>query len=395
MVSYFDTYEGPKLARVVPEALGGSVEGVVQLLDLQDEGFFAHTIHDLRSYNYAIQLPRARARGNFDKVQVSLLTRGTVLSLATAREIVAYLTRRFQRLPSVQDGKRRIQQLKEPPSGDDELGEFLDEYLAAIRPTIMALEEVETQKRDLARFPDQDPNPVFRVSRTGHLLYANAASERVIPTRAADITASETETRPPPGFGSGWGDLPAGWKEPITDALETGTTREFEVPVAGHVYVFTCSPVPERQYVNLYGRDVTETRAAEANLRAAYHQLAQVFENTVEGIRIVDRDFTTTRVNRAFLELVGRPETEVVGKKCHEAFPGRMCRTDRCVLQQIVAGAPVVEGEDVKVTARGEEITCRVRAVPLQDARGQVIGIVENFRRARPPRDPPAPPAKG
>ena len=38
---------------------------------------------------------------------------------------------------------------------------------------------VEQQIEAINRFPDQNPNPVMRITHDGHLLYANAASEPI------------------------------------------------------------------------------------------------------------------------------------------------------------------------------------------------------------------------
>ncbi len=57
--------------------------------------------------------------------------------------------------------------------------------------------------------------------------------------------------------------------------------------------------------------DVTERKRAEQKLRLA----ANVFENTTEGVIITDVDGNIIAVNRAFTEITGYQEDEVIGEK--------------------------------------------------------------------------------
>ena len=57
--------------------------------------------------------------------------------------------------------------------------------------------------------------------------------------------------------------------------------------------------------------DVTEQRAAEAGMR----QAAAVFENTAEGVMITDADARIIAINRAFTEITGYREEEIIGER--------------------------------------------------------------------------------
>ena len=43
-----------------------------------------------------------------------------------------------------------------------------------------AFEKLQSAINELSRFPDENPNPVLRVARDGHLLYANPSSQRLL-----------------------------------------------------------------------------------------------------------------------------------------------------------------------------------------------------------------------
>ncbi|MBX9298172.1 EAL domain-containing protein [Chromobacterium piscinae] len=66
-------------------------------------------------------------------------------------------------------------------------------------------------------------------------------------------------------------------------------------------------------------RDISEKRAAEERVQLA----AKVFENTVEGIMITDADRRIRSVNRAFTEITGYTQHEVLGQKTSILSSGR------------------------------------------------------------------------
>ncbi|AXE30682.1 sensor domain-containing diguanylate cyclase [Chromobacterium phragmitis] len=66
-------------------------------------------------------------------------------------------------------------------------------------------------------------------------------------------------------------------------------------------------------------RDISEKRAAEERVQLA----AKVFENTVEGIMITDADRRIRSVNRAFTEITGYSQHEVLGQKTSILSSGR------------------------------------------------------------------------
>jgi class 3 adenylate cyclase len=108
-----------------------------------------------------------------------------------------------------------------------------------------------TAQRVVAKFPDQNPNPVLRISPAGELLYHNAAS--------APIVAA---------FGLRLGSpVPAGWRSAIEERLSMPTPTPIEQAAGELVFELTPVLVPEFGFINLYGTDVTAARQlAEAHL---------------------------------------------------------------------------------------------------------------------------------
>jgi class 3 adenylate cyclase len=105
-----------------------------------------------------------------------------------------------------------------------------------------------TAAKVVERFPDRNPNPVLRMTPTGELWYANAASRPIIEQLGLAI-----------------GDpLPPSLFEALTACLADPSAGVPEVAGEGG-RTFRLKPVvvPEFEFVNLYGTDVTAEKAID------------------------------------------------------------------------------------------------------------------------------------
>ena len=128
------------------------------------------------------------------------------------------------------------------------------------------------------------------------------------------------------------------------------------------------------------GRIVTARRRAVDTATRALAEVDQVFETAANGMRIVDKDFRVLRANDAFARLVGLPKHEVIGRKCHEVFPGEMCDTPECPLTRLLNGGQSLEYDADKVRPDGTSVACIVSATSFRQPDGTFVGIVEDFR---------------
>jgi class 3 adenylate cyclase len=95
----------------------------------------------------------------------------------------------------------------------------------------------------ISRFPDQNPNPVLRVTRDGRLLYANQASEAI--REALDGRVGQPIS--PERLAS------------IEAAARTG--RPFEVETGGRTFEVLAVDIADFDFFNLYGTDVSARKA--------------------------------------------------------------------------------------------------------------------------------------
>ena len=97
-------------------------------------------------------------------------------------------------------------------------------------------------------------------------------------------------------------------------------------------------------------------------------------------MRVIDKDFNVIRINKAFSNLAGVSEEEVVGKKCYDVFSSSKCHTSGCYLTQIFGGEKHIEGDDKKERKDGTRIPCIVTTTPFLTPNSELIGIVQDFK---------------
>ena len=115
-------------------------------------------------------------------------------------------------------------------------------------------EQVRTEGEieSLARFPSENRSPVLRVAQDGTILYANEGS-----TPLLDLWAAQAD-----------GKLPDDWQKFAGDVLERDAACTSEVVCGDSIFSLDFAPVKEEDYVNVYGRDITERKQAEEQIKA-------------------------------------------------------------------------------------------------------------------------------
>jgi PAS domain S-box-containing protein len=124
----------------------------------------------------------------------------------------------------------------------------------------------EEMVRNLALFPEQNPNPVLRIANDGTLLYANNS-----------------------GYGllESWGwqngqPIPEETQKRVAHALATSITKQYEAQSGRDTFSLLIVPLSSLDYVNVYGNEITDIKKAEKALRESQIDLnrAQVVAKT-------------------------------------------------------------------------------------------------------------------
>ena len=109
--------------------------------------------------------------------------------------------------------------------------------------------QLEEQIESLARFPQENPNPVMRISGEGNLTFANQASQPLLLEWGCKVGQPFT----------------AMWLGRVTEALSSSKRITANFQCSNTVYALEFVPILEKGYVNLYARDVTaQVRSADA-----------------------------------------------------------------------------------------------------------------------------------
>ena len=111
---------------------------------------------------------------------------------------------------------------------------------------------------NLAKFPSENPNPVLRLASDGRVLYANAAAQALLgDTRETDTPRQD----------------PRRWRASLARALESGAQVKLDEECDDRTISLIFAPVVDADYVNVYGRDVTDRKRAEEERRQLEAQI--------------------------------------------------------------------------------------------------------------------------
>jgi PAS domain S-box-containing protein len=132
--------------------------------------------------------------------------------------------------------------------------------------------QAEEQIASLARFPEENPNPVLRINREGKLLYANGASRRLLDKWALQVNEL----------------VPAFWRDLVGKTLTMGCEQHVQFNTGEIIYSITACPIVDASYVNLYGRDITELVKVTQALQASRDDLELRVQERTEELKVAN-----------------------------------------------------------------------------------------------------------
>ncbi len=111
----------------------------------------------------------------------------------------------------------------------------------------------------LSKFPDENPNPILRLSQDGTILYHNKASAPLL--NLWDCRAGESISGP--------------WCPIVEQAFQSGEPQQTEVTVGERMYSLNLAPIVDSGYLNIYALDITERKHIEAEQKRARDRTIQ------------------------------------------------------------------------------------------------------------------------
>ncbi len=206
----------------------------------------------------------------------------------------------------------------------------------------------------LARFPDENPNPVARVAMDGAVLYRNRAS--------AEPGCWALEAGKP---------LPPAFAPLLAEAIRGEGPFQRDLALGEKVYSLTLMPFPGEGYVNLYGLDITDRRRAETALRESQDRFRVALNAVPIFVYTCDRDLRYTWVYQV---LRGYRAEDVLGRRDDEILsPEAAAELVAAKQRALEAGQGLVQ--EVRVPLGGEETFYVLTSDPIRDAQGEVSGL--------------------
>jgi PAS domain S-box-containing protein len=124
---------------------------------------------------------------------------------------------------------------------------FSDWGVVIVTSDITNRKKVEEQINSLAKFPEENPSPVMRVSKEGILLYSNKAGMELIALLKGKIGSKVPEK--------------------ILELVNNNNNNRFELNLNERIFSFELIQIKDKNYTNLYGRDITDRKKAEQMLK--------------------------------------------------------------------------------------------------------------------------------
>jgi PAS domain S-box-containing protein len=216
--------------------------------------------------------------------------------------------------------------------------------------------EIEIQS--LAKFPSENPNPIVRLDKEGHVLYSNEAARAIMHTWNSVVGSR----------------VPAEINSIVRKALSEGSSKSFEVECNDQIYLFQAVPIAGKDYINLYGMNITTSRMYENALVRSEEKYRMIVELSQEGILIASPEGQFQFINKRFAEMLGYDTEEIVGRYSGDFFYDEEDEVDVRESRKSLKEGKTIQ-KDMKFRRKdGSMLFTLYNATPLFDSMGNHIG---------------------
>ncbi len=148
------------------------------------------------------------------------------------------------------------------------------EKLLFIDADITRLKRAEKEIAKLANFTQENTRPVIRIQADGTILYGNDSGKIILQQWNAEVNQKIKRKTV---------------LLTLDKAMENGKEQTLNLACGSRLYRLQFIPVLDKEYVNVYGEDITEVQMAEKASRAHLHKIEQHNLNITDSINYARR----------------------------------------------------------------------------------------------------------
>jgi PAS domain S-box-containing protein len=241
--------------------------------------------------------------------------------------------------------------------------EDLKHLLNTVNKQKNELKKAAKEIQDIALFPMQNPDPLIRIDLVGNILKENPTAENFTEFTFNNLKYNKKEF----------------WQK-IARLLDTEAEREvIEADFGDNTYSFVVKPLPEHGYYNIYGRNITEQKKNEEQMK----RLALMASANEDGVLFTNPKGRIIYANEGYLKLTGFEIHEVLGRTPTDV--GKNALSDKNAMKTLTEAIIRKKSFDVEIIHSrkdGSWFWSKCKGQPNFNEKGQVIhffGTVEDI----------------
>ena len=225
------------------------------------------------------------------------------------------------------------------------------------------LKKAAIEIENIARFPKQNPDPLTRIDIKGNILLENPVAEQISEFIFEEKKYDKTDF----------------WKK-IASLLDKNKEQEvLEAKSGNKTYSHLIVSVPEFNYYNIYGRDITKQKKDEEQIKL----LASVASANENGVLFTDSKSRIIYTNEGYLKLTGYDLKDVSGRS--SVMVGKSFYTDNNSIREMrkaFYAGKTFNIEIIHTRKDGSWFWSRVKGQPTFNEMGKVVNyfaIIEDI----------------
>ncbi len=128
-------------------------------------------------------------------------------------------------------------------------------------------------------------------------------------------------------------------------------------------------------------QDITEQKKAGEKLRQSEEFVRSILDTVDEGFIVIDRSFRILTANKAYCSQVGRPVSDVIGRRCYEVSHKalRPCfeEGEDCAVRRVFETGEPSSAIHRHADAAGTTLHVETKAFPIKDGTGAITSVIE------------------